>query len=114
MATNNGTANVFPIFTANGPGRIHHLANYTIERFIYFDLDLQDGEKVVLDLRPGKKTFLSTFRGNIINTILSGSDVEDFRLIPGENSISIFIDDATATANLIWDERHWSFDGVMA
>ena len=114
MATNSGTADVFPVFTADGPGRIHQLANYTIKRFIYFDLDLLAGERVVLDLRPGEKTFISTFRGNIINTILTGSDVEDFRLVPGENSISIFIGDATAEATLIWDERHWSFDGVMA
>lgn len=113
MATNNSTANTYPVFTATGPGRIYQLVNYTTRQFIRFDIDLQDGETVVLDLRPGKKTFISTFRGNVISTILSGSDVEDFYLAPGENNISILIDDASATASLTWDERHWSIDGVV-
>lgn len=111
MATNNGSATTYPIFKATGPGRIYHLINHTTGDEIYFDLTLNSGEEVILDLRPGKKTFVSTFRGNIIHTILPGSDVATFRLTPGENNISILVSDASATAFLTWDERHWSADG---
>ncbi len=114
MATNSGTADTYPVLTVDGPGRVYHLKNITLGLNIFFNLELQDGERVVLDLRPGVKTFWSTFRGNVINKILAGSDVEEFRLKPGENDISIFIDDATAVASLTWGERHWSFDGVVA
>lgn len=111
---NNGTTNAYPIFKASGPGQIYQIENYTTGEGIYFSLTLQDGEEVTLDLRPGKKTFVSTFRGNIIHTILEGSDVESFHLMPGENSVSLFIDDATAEAYLVWNEYHWSIDGVVA
>lgn len=113
MATNAGTANAYPVFRVTGPGRIYELANLTTGEAIFFDLELQAAEEVVLDLRPGKKTFVSSFSGNIIDTILEGSDTETFHLKPGENSISILIDDASAEATLLWDERHWSFDGVV-
>lgn len=113
MATNSGTAKTYPIFKATGPGRIYALENFTTGEAIYFDLELESGETVTLDLRPGKKTFTSTFRGNVIDKILEGSDTETFHLVPGENDISILIDDATATASMVWDERHWSFDGVV-
>lgn len=111
MATNNGTATAYPIFKATGPGTIYQLANYTTGSMIYFELTLLSGETVTLDFRPGKKTFNSTFRGNIINTILPGSDVQNFRLLPGSNDISIFISTTAATATLTWDNRHWSVDG---
>lgn len=114
MATNNGTANTYPIITLEGPGLVHQIINYTTKEFIFFDLELQSGEKAKLDLRPGKKTFISSFRGNIINTILSGSDTERFHLMPGNNDVSIFIDDASAAAKMNWNEYHLSFDGVVA
>lgn len=111
MATNNGTASTYPVLIANGPGRIYNVINHSTGDEIHFDLVLNDGEEVTLDLRPGKKTFTSSFRGNIINTILPESDVATFRLVPGDNDISILIDDASATAFLRWEERHWSIDG---
>lgn len=113
--TNNGSANSYPIIKIIGPGQIYTLINYTTGEEIFFNnLTLVDGETVILDLRPGKKTFTSSFRGNIINAIVEGSDVESFHLMPGENSISLLIDDASAEAFLLWDESHMSIDGVVA
>lgn len=113
-ATNDGSANSYPIITLEGAGRVAQIVSYTTNEQLFFDLDLLDGEKATLDLRPGKKTFVSTFRGNIIDTILESSDVENFHLMPGDNSISVLIDDATAKAMMIWDEFHLSIDGVVA
>jgi hypothetical protein len=112
MATNNGTATTWPVLRVTGPGRLYQMVNYTTGDKIYFDnLVLNSGEEVVLDLRPGKKTFVSSFRGNIIHTIRPDSDVATFALAPGENDVSILIDDATAAGALLWAERHWSVDG---
>lgn len=113
-ATNNGTANACPIFKAVGPGNIYTLKNYTTDEEISFNLELLDGETATLDLRPSEKTFSTTFRENIIDTIIEGSDVETFHLMPGANEISIYVDDATAEAYLLWQEYHWSLDGVAA
>jgi hypothetical protein len=112
--TNNGSCNAYPIFKALGPGRIYKVENVTTGEIIDFDIELLDGETVILDMRPGKKTFTSTFRGNVIHAIREGSDLESFHLMPGENAVSIFVDDATAEAFLLWDEFHWAIDGVVA
>jgi hypothetical protein len=112
--TNSGSCNAYPIFKTVGPGRIYKIENVTTGEIIDFNIDLLDGETVILDMRPGKKTVTSTFRGNVIHTIREGSDLKGFHLMPGENAVSIFVDDATAEAFLLWEEFHWSIDGVVA
>jgi hypothetical protein len=111
--TNPGTAVTYPIVKFIGPGRIYQLKNLTTGDEIYFDLDLLSGETAVLDLTPGRKTFVSTFRGNLLplGAVLPGSDVVSFKLIPGSNNISIIIDDATAQALISHPIRFLSYDG---
>lgn len=115
MAINNsGTASCYPRFVAVGPGKLYHLINRTTGDEIHFDITLQAGEKVTLRLDMQPKTFVSTFRGDIIDKIIEGSDVTTFKLAPGENEVSVFVDDATAVAWLEWDDMHWSVDGGAA
>lgn len=110
MATNSGTTKAYPILKITGPGRLYHLINHTTGEAIYFDLTLQTGEEATLNLK--EKTFFSTFRGDtIIENIIEGSDLASWHLQPGENSISIFVDDPSAAAFMLWDEQHWSVDG---
>lgn len=112
--TNAGTAKTYPTLIAAGPGRLYELTNYTTGKAIYFDLILVTGETVTLTLDPKNLALESTFRGNITaSAILGGSDQDDFVLAVGDNSISLFIDDATATAVMLWDELYQSFDGVV-
>ncbi len=111
--TYNGDTYGYPILTATGPGQLYQLSNLTTEHNIYFDILLEDGETVSLDLRPGYKTFTSTFRGAVDDSILEGSDVESFFLLPGTNNISILIDDASASGFMLWNERFMSFDSVV-
>jgi len=103
----------YPVLTATGPGQLYRLSNLTTGHNIYFDILLEAGEVVTLDLRPGVKSFTSTFRGSIEDTILEGSDTETFFLLPGTNSISFFLDDASAEAYILWSERFQSFDSVI-
>lgn len=109
MATNNGTAKAWPVIKITGPGPVYKLTNATSGDEINFSLTLLTGEVATLDLRPGYKTFVSSFRGNIINTILTGSNVVSFALYPGDNSISFLA--PGCSLSMTWDERHTSLDG---
>jgi ubiquitin-protein ligase len=106
--TNSGSAATAPTLTLTGPGRVYQLINYATGERIFFNLVLNSGETATLDL--ARRTFTSSFRGNILNTVLPGSSIATFRLLPGANAINLFIGDATATASLSWRERYWSVD----
>lgn len=110
MAYNSGTTGAYPVIKVTGPGRWYHLINHTTGEEIHFDLTLQADEVATLNLKD--KTFVSTFRGDeIFESIIEGSDLNTWHLQPGENNVSIFIDDPDAEAFMIWDELHWSVDG---
>lgn len=110
--TNAGSAAAYPIVTITGPGRLYQLANVTAGEALGFDLTLLAGEVLTLDLRPERKTVQSSFRGNLLGALVPGSALATWRLLPGANSISLFLDDARARASLAWFERYWSLDGV--
>lgn len=116
MAVNNpGSAAAFPIVKfvcAGGTAVLTHLKNTSTDDEIYFDYTMQDGEQATLDLRTGQKTFVSTFSGNLLSqgAILEGSDIATFRLLPGDNDISIFTG-ANCAVTMYWDNQYLSFDG---
>lgn len=107
--TNNGTAKTWPVFTVTGPGPLYKITNHTTGDEIQFNLTLLGGETAHLDLRPGYKTFISTFRGNIINSIQTGSNAATFRLDPGDNDVSVLA--PGCTVSMAWNDRFWSIDG---
>lgn len=102
---NNGTADAFPTFEFVGPGEVYQLKNYTTGDVLYFNLTLNDGERATLTLGPGNISFTSTFRGNILKTILPGSSLATFRLTPGLNSVSAFIAGTTDSDTAL--TAHW-------
>lgn len=112
--TNGGGAVTYPILTACAPtsssAAIIQLVNFTTGDAIYFNLGLARGEIVTLDLRPNKKTFTSNIRGNIINSVVPGSDLSAWKLVPGVNNISFFLTGGSGAAKLSWTERFWSID----
>ena len=113
--TNSGTATTYPIFTASAPtssstATLRQLVNYTTGDELFFNLTLQAGEVITLDLRPGNKTLTSNIRGNIINTLLPGSNIATWKLAPGANNISMWLTGGSGAARLSWTERFWSID----
>lgn len=104
--TNAGTVIAFPRLILNGPSsgsaRVYSIRNITTGRTIYFNLTMQVGEQVTINFDPAHISAMSSFRGNVLSTILPGSDLTDFGLQPGANSISLFIGSSTATATLVW------------
>lgn len=108
---NLGSANGNPEFYIHGPGRLYYIINYTTGQALYFNLVLLAGEELIIDLRPGHKTVTSSARGNMIRSLYAG-DLMTFALTPGDNELSAFIWDATATAWGVWEytPTHWSID----
>jgi len=114
--TNDGLADTYPVFQFTGPGKVYRIQNKTTGDTLYFDLTLNTGEKATLTLGPGNISFVSTFRGNIINTIIPGSSLATFRLTPGTNSVSAFIAGTTdSNTRLIanWKVLYQSFDNSL-
>lgn len=114
--TNNGSAPVTPIITFTGPGRVYSVQNTASGSGIYFSLTLNSGEKATLDLTPGAISFVSTSRGNILNTISVASDLAGFRLLPGSNTISVFIagtTDSNTAVTMRWRPQYWAVDDAV-
>lgn len=109
VVTNYGQADAYPVVTIVGPGQFYELTNYTTGQALYFNgLMLQVGETVKIDLTPGHKTITSSWRGNLAGYLLPGSDLATWRLATGANNVSLFVDNASATASLSFVPRYRS------
>jgi hypothetical protein len=93
--TNSGSEPAYPVITFTGPGTVVQIENNTTGDILSFNLTLQAGEVATLNLTQGNISFISNWRGNIISTLLAGSNY-GFKLQPGANSISVFITGSTA------------------
>ena len=110
---NSGNAQAYPVVKFTGPGLIREIANNTTYKRMYFNnLTLLPGEVITMDLRPGRITMTSTFRGSVLGYVVTGSDF-NFPLAPGENKISIFIDGTTAIVTMQWVENYHGIDGAQ-
>lgn len=114
--TNDGTADTYPVFVFTGPGTVYQLKNYTTGDVLYFNLELNAGETATLTLGPGKISFVSSFRGNIISSILPGSYLATFRIVPGDNTVSAFVAGSTSGdtgLSAYWKVLYHSFDDAL-
>ena len=113
--TNAGTAKTYPVITVTGPGLLRQIVNTTTGKGMYFNsLTLLAGEVVTLDLRPGRISMKSNFRGSVLSYVLPGSSY-DFPLMPGINRIATFIDGTTTAATkatMQWKENYHGIDGA--
>ena len=117
--TNNGSKAAYPIIVFERSGgtsaTVNYIKNETTGAVLWMDYDLLDGEKITIDLTPRSKSIKSSQFGDVLHACLRPSDFGSFSLLPGDNSISILIDEAgspTITAYMQWRNTHWSADGV--
>lgn len=114
--SNPGTASVGFRLALTGPMNLGGIFNITTGKIIYFNLILVASETAVLDISdPTAITFSSSFRPNLLNTLIAGSTPADFFLAPGPNQIIISVtgtSGATA-ASLTWRITHHSIDGAI-
>jgi hypothetical protein len=109
-----GSASTYPVIRFVGPGTLYELTNFTTGKSIYFNLTLLAGETAILNLDPLHISFISSFRGNILNSILPGSNL-DFPLLPGSNNVSAYMFGGTTAATAItmaWVGQYWSIDAA--
>lgn len=112
--TNGGSAAAYPTFTIAGPGQLYEVVNWTTGEALFFDLVLLEGETLTIDLAPGVKSVVSSFRGSVVNTLLPGSQFATWRLLPGGNQLGVYMTGTTALSGAVvqWSERFWSLDSV--
>lgn len=109
---NYGTAEAYPVIYVIGQGRVVWIENQSTGKRIYMDLLVQLNEEVFIDF--GKKTISSSIRSNLLTELLHGSDFTDFVLIPGLNTISIFVkNDVNCQMYIFYQPRHWSADATI-
>jgi hypothetical protein len=101
-----GSDVAYPIVKITGPSsgtaRIYSLRNLTTNQSIFLNLTLNVGEVATLNTDPFNLSFVSTFQGNILSTILPGSNLPGFNLQKGDNTIAFFTASTTPTATLTW------------
>lgn len=112
---NIGSSDVQPMVEIRGPGLLTWLENITTGDIIFLDYTLQVDETLVIDFRTGKKTITSSWRGNVLDAALPQSNIATFRLQPGTNRISLFVDDILleSSAQIRYMPQHESADGTV-
>lgn len=115
--TNDGSTVAFPRIIISRSGgtsaRLTGVYNETSGKCLYFNYSLLDGETLTIDLKPTQKSIVSSFFGDRMDAILTGSDFGTFCLLPGDNDITCFVAESgspTVTATMIWKNTYLSFD----
>ena len=114
---NTGMSNVYPTLrlrntSTTGTANILQWANMTTKEYAWFALSLLPGETATLTTGPGRVAFQSTYRGDILSTIVGGSKLASWKLLPGENIVSFLADSTDVVADMFWNPRHHSADGT--
>jgi hypothetical protein len=113
---NDGMSNVYPTLRIRNPSSgtavIRQWANMTTKEYAWFALNMFPGETVELTTGPGRVAFQSTYRGDILSTIVAGSKLASWHLQPGANIISFLADTDAVVADMYWTPRHHSADGT--
>jgi len=112
---NNGKASSGPLLDVLGPARLEWLENQETGAQIILDLTVQDGEHVIIDMRPGYVKAVSDARGNVMEGVRPGSNLGDLRLLPGNNRIAFLASGTSGDTEIVlrWRVTHWSFDDLV-
>lgn len=104
-----GASETRPILYIKGPCNVYWIENQTTGKRMNLDLTVQNTEEVFID--PARGLFYSFGRGNLLYTLLPGSDFRNFTLVPGENKLAIFgTNDVGAIMQIYYAPVHWSVD----
>jgi len=124
---NPGTEDAAPLIFINHTGTLETIENVTTGKKLFFDITVQAGETLWLDLSVLTPQYLPTvapsfnrngprlwsiFRGDVTRHILPNSDLASFRLLPGNNVILVKTRNAAfgASFNFTFRARYLSSD----
>lgn len=114
VVSNSGAATAYPLLDVLGPLTLRYMENQATGKVVRMDLDVQVGERVLIDLRPGYLKAISEWRGNVIYGITPGTDWGAFGLLPDDNQIAFLGTggDGNEEVSLRWRTTDWSFDDI--
>ena len=100
--------------TAGATSTLNFIENQSSNQRLYFNLVILAGETITINLQTGRKIVSSDWRGVIYNQPLSNSDLANWRLLPGANTIACYMSGTTTGCNALmrWSPLHWALDGV--
>jgi len=95
----------FPIFTLTGPGTLQWIENTDSAKTMTFNLYINAGETVTIDLTAGNKSIVSDWRGNLFpyTPLIPSSDFSTWALEPdpiaadGLNTVALMMTGTTPT-----------------
>jgi hypothetical protein len=109
---NSGSMEVRPVIYIIGQGIVRWIENQNTGKRLYLDLSISANEEVFFDFEKG--TIMSTVRGNLLYTLLPGSDFRAFTLMPGENRVAcLMYNDVGAIMQIGYTPQHWSADATQ-
>jgi hypothetical protein len=114
---NDGTQDAYPTITISRSGgtsaSVISIRNESLGLEILFNYSLLDGETLTIDLSPTNKSVTSSIFGLRLDAVLPNSDFGIWRLRPGDNLISCFVDVAggsTIVGTIVHSDQYWSMD----
>jgi hypothetical protein len=111
VVNNTGSAEVSPKIFVTGPGRLRWIENQTTGKRVYLDLPIISGDKIDIDFETA--TITSVIQGNMSYTVLPGSDFKSFTLVPGNNTLAIFMsNDVNGFMSIRYIPSYWSADAI--
>lgn len=119
-----GDFKTYPVITITGPGTLQHIINETSGEKLLFNLVVNPGETITIDLASGVKSITSDWAirpGTALGLELPQSDLGSLALEPdpvaagGNNSIAVLITDTTGDTdvNIYYYDRHLSVDHAV-
>ena len=108
---NIGSAEVSPTMYIRGSGTLRWIENQSTGKRVYLDLPILTGEEVYIDFETA--SIKSAVRGDLSYAILPGSDFKAFTLIPGNNTLAVFMkNDVNGFVSISYTPSHWSADAI--
>jgi hypothetical protein len=116
--TNNGTRSTYPVLVIQQTGAtaatLHMIKNFTTGTEVITEHTLLQNETLTIDFRPGSRSVVSSRVGSVWAAVRPDSGFADFRLLPGTNTVGVFLQNGDATIYMTWTEYDWSIDGVVS
>lgn len=114
-ASSSAAAAAKPVIRLTGPGAIEQIYCFTTLLGIFFNgLTLQAGEVLTINLTGNRVQVTSTWRGNCIGYVASGSDLVNWHIPPGISTVWVKFATGTTTgateASIAFVENYWSYD----
>lgn len=103
-----GSAETYPQITVLGPGILQYIENNATGKKMIFNMWVNPGETITIDLAHGVKTITSNWRGDMLPyaVLLPTSNFGTFALVPdpvasaGQNPIRVMMTDTTGATDI--------------